>query len=206
MEDHLTQALELATCWKAIVLLDEADVFLEQRSVSDIHRNGLVSSESCDDMVDCLGPRLTYIVFLHLLEYYEGILFLTTNRIDRFDAAFKSRVHLAIKYHPLAFDSRRKLWRIFLNKACRDGRTDLMHDASLDKLAAEEINGRQIKNVVRTAYGMAVDGGEPLGFSQIETSLRAMRLFEAHIAEGIEREDAGSLTVDKRARKRKRGD
>lgn len=36
--------LDLAGTWNAIVLIDEADVFLEQRNVSDLERNGLVSS------------------------------------------------------------------------------------------------------------------------------------------------------------------
>jgi hypothetical protein len=39
-----------------------ADIFLERRSENSIHRNALVS------------------VFLRLLEYHQGILFLTTNR------------------------------------------------------------------------------------------------------------------------------
>ena len=48
--------------WEAVLLLDEADVFLEARSTHDLERNKLVS------------------IFLRVLEYYEGILFLTTNR------------------------------------------------------------------------------------------------------------------------------
>lgn len=47
----------------AVVLLDEADVFLEERDVRDLNRNALVS------------------VFLRALEYYEGILILTSNRV-----------------------------------------------------------------------------------------------------------------------------
>jgi SpoVK/Ycf46/Vps4 family AAA+-type ATPase len=42
-ERALTDVLELATGWNAIVLIDEADVFLEQRSHHDLQRNGLVS-------------------------------------------------------------------------------------------------------------------------------------------------------------------
>ena len=63
-----------------MVLLDEADVFLEERTKLDLERNALVS------------------VFLRVLEYYEGILILTSNRIGTFDEAFKSRVQLAIHY------------------------------------------------------------------------------------------------------------
>ena len=46
VEAGLNDALALATAWKAVLLIDEADVFLEQRSVSDLTRNCLVSCES----------------------------------------------------------------------------------------------------------------------------------------------------------------
>jgi len=46
VEEKLLAALNLATTWNAIVLLDEADVFLEQRSAHDLERNSLVSGTS----------------------------------------------------------------------------------------------------------------------------------------------------------------
>lgn len=48
---------------RVVVLLDEADVFLEERDMKDLKRNALVS------------------VFLRALEYYDGILILTSNRV-----------------------------------------------------------------------------------------------------------------------------
>lgn len=44
VEGNLNIALRLATTWNAIVLIDEADVFLEQRNTHDLERNSLVSS------------------------------------------------------------------------------------------------------------------------------------------------------------------
>lgn len=76
--------LELCAGWNAIALLDEADVFLEQRTNSDILRNAMVC------------------VMLRLLEYHPGILFLTTNRVRTFDPAFESRVTVALKYDSLS--------------------------------------------------------------------------------------------------------
>jgi SpoVK/Ycf46/Vps4 family AAA+-type ATPase len=55
------------------MLIDEADIFLEKRSTEDIERNAVVGT------------------FLRLLEYYDGVLFLTTNRVHNFDEAFYSR-------------------------------------------------------------------------------------------------------------------
>ena len=79
LEQELTKILDVAHSWGAVLLLDEADVFLEARTAQDIHRNALVS------------------IFLRLLEYFQGILFLTTNRVSTFDDAFQSRIHIALR-------------------------------------------------------------------------------------------------------------
>ena len=41
------------------------------------------------------------LVFLRILEYYEGILILTSNRVGTFDEAFKSRTQVATHYSDL---------------------------------------------------------------------------------------------------------
>lgn len=64
LEAELQKILDICHAWGAILLLDEADVFLEKRNMQDIHRNALVS------------------IFLRQLEYFQGILFLTTNRVQ----------------------------------------------------------------------------------------------------------------------------
>ena len=46
VEQKLNDVLQMATMWNAILLVDEADVFLEQRSPGDLRRNELVSSAS----------------------------------------------------------------------------------------------------------------------------------------------------------------
>ncbi|KAJ7213195.1 hypothetical protein GGX14DRAFT_564233 [Mycena pura] len=80
LEGKLKSILDLATAWDAVLLIDEADVLLEQRSLHEIERNSLVS------------------VVLRILEYHRGVLLLTTNRVKVFDAAFLSRFSIAIKY------------------------------------------------------------------------------------------------------------
>jgi hypothetical protein len=118
-----------------------------------------------------------------LLEYYQGILILTTNRIKVFDPAFKSRIHLAVKYHDLAPESRRDLWKIFITSASSVTTPEWLDDEVLDRLAAVDINGRQIKNTVRTAQALAISEGCPLGEKHIDMSLTAMRIFETDFAE-----------------------
>ena len=95
VEKYLQTVLVLGKTWNCVLLLDEADVFLEQRSLSDLERNSLVS------------------VFLRTLEYYDGILILTSNRVGTFDEAFKSRIQVALHYTNLDRVARKKIWKNF---------------------------------------------------------------------------------------------
>ena len=151
--------LDHATSWNAVLLIDEADVFLEERTNHDLQRNGLVS------------------VFLRLLEYYEGIMFLTTNRVGTVDDAFKSRIHLAIKYPSLSAASQASIWTTFITK---DGQRPkpVWLTEYLSGLAAEQLNGRYIKNIMRTAFALAKAAGRELEPSDIDVGVRAMKEFE----------------------------
>ena len=78
LEDGLGKILHLASHWKAVLLLDEADVFLEKLSPGMHTSNSLIS------------------VFLRTLEHFEGVMFLTTNPLASFDEAILSQVHLPL--------------------------------------------------------------------------------------------------------------
>ncbi|TRM67024.1 P-loop containing nucleoside triphosphate hydrolase protein [Schizophyllum amplum] len=158
LEDNLSRILDVATVWKAVLLLDEADVFLEKRSLHDVDRNALVST------------------FLRLLEYYQGILFLTTNRVQSFDEAFQSRIHVALKYNDLTEESRRTVWKSFLTKL-GPGKADLS-EAEYDELQKSDLNGRQIKNAVKTANSLADSLGGKVTKETLETVLDIQRDFE----------------------------
>jgi DNA polymerase III delta prime subunit len=151
VESALGNILEMNTKWNAVLLLDEADVFLEARSTHDLERNKLVS------------------IFLRLLEYYEGILFLTTNRVDNIDAAFESRIHLSLQYDELDKTSRKHVWETFLGKAKGVG---VFQEGELEKLADVQLNGRQIKNVLKTAQLLACKQDVPLQFGHVNTVLK----------------------------------
>jgi SpoVK/Ycf46/Vps4 family AAA+-type ATPase len=43
VETNLQSAFRLAEAWDCVLLLDEADIFLDQRTTGDIERNSLVS-------------------------------------------------------------------------------------------------------------------------------------------------------------------
>lgn len=53
VEKRLSDILEMATMWKAILLIDEADIFMEQRSPHDLQRNELVSSKFPSTLRTC---------------------------------------------------------------------------------------------------------------------------------------------------------
>lgn len=91
-----------------------------------------------------------------MLEYYRGILFLTTNRLGSMDVAFQSRVSLAVRFGPLTAELRRQVWLHFvarLDPAEVRAREELR--ARLDDVQQWELNGRQIRNVLRMAQSAA---------------------------------------------------
>ncbi|KAG6890520.1 hypothetical protein C0995_007720 [Termitomyces sp. Mi166 len=131
MDVILERIFSVATAWKAIVLIDEfSGRRLEQRSLHDLERNAMVA------------------VFLCHVEYYRGILFLTTNRVQAFDEAFLSRIHVALHFYELSQTSKEQVWTAFI------GKLRVQHSITpeqIKELATRNINGRQIKNAVRTA-------------------------------------------------------
>lgn len=159
LDENLSLILDMASTWKAVLLIDEADVFLERRSLHDMERNSLVS------------------IFLRVLEYYSGILFLTSNRVSTFDDAFKSRIHVPLKYADLTPASRKTIWKNFLGKM--EGVE--VDEEGYEALSLAEINGRQIKNVIRTAKALAGYQGQRLGRGMLEVVIGIQEEFEREL-------------------------
>ncbi|PSR74587.1 hypothetical protein PHLCEN_2v9764 [Hermanssonia centrifuga] len=137
----------LATAWKAVVLIDEADVFLEERSTDDLKRNAMVA------------------VFLRQLEYFPGILILTTNRVGSFDNAIRSRIHVSLTFDDLTSRTRERLWRSFLRKAgLNDDQIDGMN---IENLFSLPFNGREIKNIIQTASTYASHCGRKIDIEDV---------------------------------------
>ncbi|KAI1777846.1 P-loop containing nucleoside triphosphate hydrolase protein [Hypoxylon cercidicola] len=157
LDINLAQIMDLASTWKAVLLIDEADVFLERRSLHDVQRNAMVS------------------VFLRALEYYSGILFLTTNRVGTFDDGFKSRIHIPIRYTDLTTASRLQIWRTLCDRV--PGGVDV-DDAALRELAGHDLNGRQIKNVIKAAESLAAFDGVRVDYAQLQQVVKIQDAFE----------------------------
>lgn len=176
LETELQRILDICHAWGALLLLDEADVFLEKRNVADIHRNALVS------------------IFLRQLEYFQGILFLTTNRVETFDDAFQSRIHIALRYDALDMRAKKTIFKMFVERARAQQKTDKdsisFSEADYDSLARHDLNGRQIKNTVIRAQALAVNKGEVLAMVHVRQILDVQIDFQKDLKGGPGYQDA----------------
>ncbi|KAI0902654.1 P-loop containing nucleoside triphosphate hydrolase protein [Ustulina deusta] len=147
VEKALENALGLCRMWNAMLLLDEADVFLGARTSDSIARNELVA------------------IFLRMLEYYQGTMFLTTNRIASIDPAFQSRIDLFLPYHDLSSEARREVWCNFIERAGQD-KFDVTNE-SLHKLSQLSLNGREIKNLIKSAQLLSFKSGSKVPMERV---------------------------------------
>ncbi|KAI9151274.1 ATPase family AAA domain-containing protein [Paramyrothecium foliicola] len=154
VEYNLNNILKMVASWNAVLLLDECDIFLEQRTPNGLDRNKIVG------------------IFLRMLEYYEGILFLTTNRVKNIDAAFHSRIHLSLHYPDLNAEARATVWKTFLGKSGALMIRYEVTDDEIARLSQLELNGRQIKNALKMASLLPLEAEEPLKFEHLHSVLR----------------------------------
>ena len=105
---------------------------------------------------------------MRILEYYEGILFLTSNRVEFIDQAFQSRIHVSISYNELSAESRRTVWSNLLSGSPQ---ANEIGKDELDKLAVFPMNGREIKNVLKTAQLLASRKRVSLTLEHVQTVL-----------------------------------
>ena len=120
---------------------------------------------------------------------------MTTNRVRTFDDAFKSRIHVPLKYDDLPQSSRFKIWKNFLDKLRASQRPGTgvdvdVDDEGIEKLARSPLNGRQIKNVVRTAKSLAAYRG---GCLDVEALMRVVEI-QMDFEEELVRLEAGSVS------------
>ncbi|KAF5586553.1 TOB3 (member of AAA-ATPase family) [Fusarium pseudocircinatum] len=185
---NIKRVFEMATEWNAVILLDEADVFMAERNPNDIHRNELVS------------------IFLRELEYYRGIIFLTTNLYHTIDTAFRSRVSLHLLFKSLTREARETVWRKFLRRLADSNRvTDVtdespatgsttprndgtddnaggeitaaygdkpLDDEDIAELSLWQLNGREIKTAVKMVRSWCDNKGYIMTLSRLENGIK----------------------------------
>mmetsp|Transcript_43482 Transcript_43482/g.36412 ORF Transcript_43482/g.36412 Transcript_43482/m.36412 type:complete len:127 (-) Transcript_43482:132-512(-) len=112
-------------------------------------------------------------IFLRLLEYHNGVMFLTTNRVRRFDEAFHSRISIALNYEALGTSSRKQIWQNLLEHSGLDY-SDVL---DIDRLASFAINGRQIKNVIRLSQTVTKDSSVHLSTELVISNIKLTSAF-----------------------------
>ena len=139
--DNLYNWMTLARRWEAVLLIDEADIYLSIREKSSPDGNACVA------------------VFLHLMEYHSGILLLTTNRVGVFDRSIFSRIHVTLYYSNFNDESKKRLWDMLLS------RIDIFVDSDVRNTSVESLNlnGREMMNVVNKAVSIAKERSKRFG-------------------------------------------
>lgn len=150
LETELLKVFTRAQRWGAILLLDEADVYVASRGY-DLQQNAIVG------------------VFLRVLEYYSGVLFLTTNRANLVDDAIASRCIARIDYAPPSAANQQKIWQILA------GVMDVhIPRATIINIAAKfpHLTGRDVKNLLKLAALVSSADGRPIDLATVEFVMR----------------------------------
>ncbi len=138
--------------WGAVMLLDEADVYVHQRG-SDLQQNAIVG------------------VFLRVLEYSQGVLFLTTNRGDLVDDAILSRCTARIPFKIPSAEDQERIWRALIETNGADVTEEELQDILMEH---DSLSGRDIKNLLKLALMVAKDNKRRIDVDLI----REMKMFK----------------------------
>ncbi|KAK7745719.1 hypothetical protein SLS62_009685 [Diatrype stigma] len=167
---NLKKIFDMATDWDAVILLDEADVFMAERHPHDIARNELVS------------------IFLRELEYTRSIIFLTTNMYQTIDTAFRSRLSLHLLFQPLSVEARVAIWHKFLDRLPSARSTSTLLGAGT--MSSSSCSQGVVSSLLSSGSGSgAVDVSEddlvelaqwPLNGREIKTAIKMVKLWCDH--------------------------
>ncbi len=146
VEASLSTILRRASRWECILLLDEADVYIRERD-NDMQHNAIVAE------------------FLRTLEYFDGLLFMTTNRVDDVDDAILSRCIAVIRYETPPKEDAVRLWHSLAEQ----------FQVPLTEELAQQLvetfpnsSGRDIKELLKLTSRYCAGINEPLSLSAFQ--------------------------------------
>jgi hypothetical protein len=127
VEKELQDCLRRAERWGAVMLIDEADVYIRARD-NDVGHNAVVAA------------------FLKTLEYFNGLLFMTTNRASDVDDAIASRCVAMFRYELPDQLQAKAIWRVLSTQFGLTLKEEFIH-----KLWEEfpQSSGRDIKQLLK---------------------------------------------------------
>lgn len=180
IEPILSDWLDLAQQWNAVVLIDEADMYLGKRQKKkELARNAMVAT------------------FLRAFEYYPGLIFITTNRPGDLDDAFISRFHLILKFKELNDQDRGNIWRKFFAKLESDqkklkGDTKITVESQMQtyittdtQLRSLQMNGRDIRNAFHAFIKIAISRT-----STLDQSVKDVKVTEQDVRSVIQNKNS----------------
>ncbi|KIW74973.1 hypothetical protein Z517_11744 [Fonsecaea pedrosoi CBS 271.37] len=155
LEWQLGRIFQTVKARNVLLLLDEADVFLQARFQLTLERNRLVA------------------IFLRRMGFFNGVFFLSTDLTNDFDGAILNRIHLRMKYEDLDKKARQVVIAQSLKKVREGGGSSSISMEDLEPFACVQLNGREIRNTIATANDLASGKGDCLSFSHISHALTA---------------------------------
>jgi hypothetical protein len=171
VERKLRSILELAQAWGAVLLLDEAEVYLAQRNRSDFVQIAMVAA------------------FLKLLEHYQGTLVLTSNMEFAIDEAFHGRLSANISFPAFDEERRARVWATMLALA------KVSREAVPAWLLAHSTNGRVIRNLIQDARKISLADGEAVSPRHFGEAAALLGIEEPGRGLGAEGERSEALRV-----------
>lgn len=152
-EKNLDRVLERAEALDVVLLIDEGDALLAQRT--DVR--------TANDRYANLETNF----LLQRLEVFEGIVVITTNAQQHVDRAFTRRLDVVVDFATPGPAERAALWELHL-PADHNVRTDFRQEVS----ARCALTGGQIRNAVLHATMLAIDRDEPVGTADVDAAVR----------------------------------
>lgn len=155
VERTLSEILQRAARWDSILLLDEADVYIRCRD-NDVQHNAIVAE------------------FLRTLEYFNGLLFMTTNRVNDVDDAILSRCIALIKYESPSKEDATRLWKSLGEQFHAE-----LPDSLVERLTTifPRASGRDIKELLKLTSRFCKSKNIPLS----EEAFKACAVFRGKI-------------------------
>jgi len=151
-EKNLSRLLEAAEELDVILLLDEGDALLGQRT--DV--------QNANDRYANLETNF----LLQRFESYEGILLVTTNaKAGRIDSAFERRMDVTVEFPPPDAEERWALWNLHLPQG-REVNEDFLGEVA----SRCEFTGGQIRNA--TLHAAALDNGGVVKTATLDSAIR----------------------------------
>lgn len=163
VHDNLAEHLQRAERWSAVLVMEDADVILAQRSKTDIVRNAVV------------------MTFQRALEHYRGIIVLTTTRVGILDVSIEARVQLAVGYPDLDSEGRRSIWEDLIQNGSKNLPVDKWDlKRHIPTLVQKRLNGKEILGIWRMALQMA-ENDHKLHWFHLESCLEVTERFVSYL-------------------------